>query len=142
MDELNLVRTALQDAIGKSAYAQYNQLLEAFLSGRLGKGELEGALRVLLGHSLDNFDMHNKLLGLVLARLAAAEARAVAEWQRAQAAAHVEQEVGEGFRESAQLRLSSIEFNALDEQLFGEATKQPLPVCIETRLDVHPIIYC
>lgn len=142
MDELNSVRTALQDAIGKSAYAQYNQLLEAFLSGRLGKCELEGALRVLLGHSLDNFDMHNKLLGLVLARLAAAEARAVSEWQRAQTAAGVEPDLGEGFRESAQLRLSSIEFSALDEQLFGEATKQSLPVCTEAGLKVHPIICC
>lgn len=132
MDELSAVQGSLQEAIGKAAYVQYIQLLEAFLSGRLGKGELEGALRVLLGHSLDNFDLHNKLLGLVLARLAAAETRAVLEWQRAQATAArlagTDQEAGESFCESGRFSVALVEFSALDEQLFDEATKQTLPV--------------
>lgn len=108
-------RVALEEAMG-SDYALYTRLLESFLCGRMTKEELEGGLRTVLKDSLPNYDLHNKYVGLVLEKLAAAEVEALSACR-----------TSEDHIESATLSLSAIPLTSTDQTIFRAALNRPTP---------------
>lgn len=122
--ELCATSAALKEAL-RDEYGKYLKLIELFLSGRMTKEELEGGLRSILGPELHLYDLHNKYVGLVLERVAAAESVALAECQR-QAAYGFEGRSREGaeWQESASLRLADVPISSVDQAAFEEAAKR------------------
>lgn len=95
---LEEVKTRLNSLLGPHFYSRYECLIEAFLAGRITRGEAEGCLRTLLSQDVLNkkpivnngekslsklddgtFSLHNRHIELVLERLASAELQAVKE---------------------------------------------------------------
>lgn len=114
-EQLSSTQSALEAAISND-YPRYTLLLESFLCGRMTKEELEGGLRTVLRDSLPNYDLHNKYVGLVLEKLAAAEAEALTACRTCEV--HVE---------SATLPLTALAVTGNDHAFFRTALSRPVP---------------
>lgn len=120
--ELGATSSALKETL-KHEYGNYLRLIEFFLSGRMTKEELEGGLRSILGTELHPYDLHNKYVGLILERVAAAESVALVECHHH---SYHPELVGDEveWEESASLGLAEIPISTVDQAVFEEAAKR------------------